>query len=56
MISLKYKETNLFIMQDFKTSELAGLFTEKNVVFTNQLITNYTLIMSINVMTLGIDS
>lgn len=31
------------------------LFTEKNVI-TNQIITNYMLTMSINVMTLGADS
>lgn len=35
---------------------LLMLFTEKNVMFTNQIITNYMLTMSINVMTLAVDA
>lgn len=35
---------------------LLMLFTEKNVMLTNQMITNDMLTMSINVMTLAVDT
>lgn len=55
MIVLKYKETKLANVWPFKARMLVMLFIEKNVI-TNQIITNYMLTMSINVMTLGADS
>lgn len=56
MIVLKYKESNLLIVWPFKANVLVMLFTERNVMFTNQIITNYMLTMSINVMTLAVDA
>ena len=52
----KYKETNLLIVWPLKASMLVMLFTERNEMFTNQIITNYTLTVSINVMTLAVDA
>lgn len=49
-------QRNLVSVGPFKAGMLVMLFSEKNVMLTDQFITNYTLTMSTNAMTWGVDS